>query len=198
MSTETDITELRNHMRKQRQGLSADEHRLASVFALNNILQHPLFLQAQHIALFLPNDSEIDISALMPVAWEKGKQCYLPALAASGKQLVFAPIDENSVLELNRYGIPEPEVSPDEIRQPYALDLVLTPLVAFDKQGNRIGMGGGYYDRSFAFLRQQDSPSPHLLGVAYDFQRVDKITPEEWDVPLHGVITDQMFYSAEK
>ena len=197
MSKDLNTANIRKQMRLQRRALSAHEHRLASDMALDKILRHPIFLRARHIALFLPNDGEIDISELMPTAWSMNKHCYLPVLASPGQRLVFAPMEKDSHLELNRYGIPEPQVNRRKILQPQQLDLVLTPLVAFDAQGNRVGMGGGYYDRSFAFLRRrQHWRRPRMLGVAHDFQRVNKLPQQPWDVPLHGVFTDQAFYPA--
>lgn len=197
MNQDINTQDLRRQMRSQRRALSAYEHRLASDRALDKILHHPVFLRARHIALFLPNDGEIDISELMPVAWAMHKHCYLPVLASPGQRLTFAAMEKNTRLELNRYGIPEPVTSRRHHRQPQQLDLVLTPLVAFDEQGNRLGMGGGYYDRSFAFLRRrQHWCKPRMLGVAHDFQRVGKLPRQPWDVPLHGVFTDQQFYPA--
>lgn len=198
MRKDLNTNTLRKQMRSQRRALSTREHRLASDMALDKILRHPVFLRARHIALFLPNDGEIDISELIPTAWAMNKHCYLPVLASPGQRLVFAPMEKNSRLELNRYGIPEPQANRRKILQPQQLDLVLTPLVAFDAQGNRIGMGGGYYDRSFAFLRRrQHWRRPRMLGVAHDFQRVNKLPQQPWDVRLHGVFTDQGFYPAD-
>ena len=199
MNQQNNTQSLRKQMRSQRRALSAHEHRLASDMALDKILRHPVFMRARHIALFLPNDGEIDISELMPTAWSMNKHCYLPVLASPGQRMVFAPMEKDSRLELNRYGIPEPQVNRRKLLQPQQLDLVLTPLVAFDTQGNRIGMGGGYYDRSFAFLRRrQHWRKPRMLGVAHDFQRVDQLPPQLWDVPLHGVFTNRGFYPAKR
>ena len=77
---------------------------------------------------------------------------------------------------------------------PEAIDLVLVPLVAFDPQRNRIGMGGGFYDRSFAFRKNPDQPRPVLIGVAHELQKVDLLEPEPWDVQLDMVVTDQAVY----
>ena len=195
MSNDINTSNLRRQMRSQRRALTVHEQRLASDNVLDLILHHPTFRRARHIALFLPNDGEIDISELMPVAWAMKKHCYLPVLATPGQRLIFAPMEKHSRLELNRYGIPEPVANRRQLRLPQQLDLVLTPLVAFDIHGNRIGMGGGYYDRSFAFLRRrQHWRRPHMLGVAHDFQQLSALPRQPWDVPLHGVFTDQRFY----
>ena len=77
------------------------------------------------------------------------------------------------------------------------LDVVIAPLVAFDESLNRLGMGGGYYDRTFAFRkRARVLRRPVLIGVAYSFQRVDRLQPENWDVPLDVVITEKESYGS--
>ena len=188
---------LRRKLRHARRQLTPAQQRLAARRLYRQLAQHPRFRRARHIALFLPKDGEIDISELLPTAWDMNKHCYLPVLASPGQRLTFAPMERNSRLALNRYGIPEPVVTHRRLRQPQQLDLVLAPLVAFDVQGNRLGMGGGYYDRSFAFLRHRRHwRHPHLVGVAHDFQRVDRLPHQPWDVPLEGIFTDQRFYPA--
>ena len=91
----------------------------------------------------------------------------------------------------NRYGIPEPQCPRDELVEAAEIELVLIPLLAFDRRGHRLGSGAGYYDRSFAFLREVERPAlPLLVGVAYAFQEVESIAPEAWDVPLDFVATE--------
>ena len=97
-------------------------------------------------------------------------------------------------MRINRFRLPEPDV-PDEIMlAPRELDLVLAPLVVFDANCNRIGMGGGYYDRSFEFRRTTDIDRPTLIGVAHELQRVDALQPEPWDGRLDAVASDQHIY----
>jgi 5-formyltetrahydrofolate cyclo-ligase len=104
----------------------------------------------------------------------------------------FARIGPRMVLEPNLYGISEPR--PIELIDPRALDLVLTPLVAFDDNGNRIGVGAGYYDRCFAFLRlRRHWFKPKLVGTAYGLQRIGPVDPNPWDVPLWGAVTENGF-----
>jgi 5-formyltetrahydrofolate cyclo-ligase len=79
---------------------------------------------------------------------------------------------------------------------PIALDWIFVPVVAFDARGNRLGMGGGYYDASLAVLRHRQCwRRPRLVGLAHEFQRIDTLDVDNWDVPLHGILTDQRFYS---
>ena len=108
-----------------------------------------------------------------------------------GKQLRFAPWQAGDAVRPNRYGIPEP-VAPTGLLEPFQLDLVFVPLLGFDRRGHRLGHGGGYYDRSFAFLNEQVRPTePLLVGIAYSFQELPAIDEEDWDVPLDFVATER-------
>lgn len=179
-------------MRARRRTLDHDERRLASLRVTEAIVASRLFRQSRHIALYLANDGELDLDPLVELALHRGKRLYLPVLSPQRtNHLLFAPYHHHSLLLENRFGIPEPLVSPRQLVAPRRLDLVLTPLVAFDTQGNRLGMGGGFYDRSFAFLHHRRSwRKPQLLGVAYEFQQLPQLPHQEWDVPLSGIATE--------
>ncbi len=148
------------------------------------------FATASTVAGYWACHGELDPAPLLECAWAMDKAVYLPVLA--GNALQFAPYRPNTLLRRNRFQIPEPEVSPTEWLPPLALDLVLTPLVAFDLTGTRLGMGGGFYDRSFAFLRgpAQSGRRPRLVGVAYEFQQVETLVRQPWDVPLDAAATE--------
>ena len=114
----------------------------------------------------------------------------LPGLHDDGR-LRFAPWRAGEAVVPNRFGIPEPAIAPDSLLEPEALDLAVVPLVGFDIRCHRLGMGGGWYDRSFAFRHRQPAP-PRLVGAAFAFQQVDGELPSEaWDVQLDAVCTDQ-------
>ncbi len=115
----------------------------------------------------------------------------LPVL--DGEQLAFAPWRPGEPLESNRYGIPEPVVSPARLLRPEAMAFVVLPLVAFDARGARLGMGGGWYDRSFAFRQTQTGP-PWLVGAGLELQRVDCIETADWDVPVDAVCSEAQTY----
>ncbi|MDH5514996.1 MAG: 5-formyltetrahydrofolate cyclo-ligase, partial [Gammaproteobacteria bacterium] len=131
---------------------------------------------------------------LMQHLWTLGKKIYLPVLVPfSDNRLWFAHFVPGDRLVYNRYGIPEP--ASRNLIKPTALDLVLTPLVAFDVHGHRIGMGGGYYDRRFAFLRQRTRwRKPRMLGIAYDMQKQERILSNAWDIPMDAIVTEQALY----
>jgi 5-formyltetrahydrofolate cyclo-ligase len=183
---------LRNHLRARRRALSAAEQR-AAADALARLLGHnEVFRRSRHIAFYLSHDGELDPAALMRRAWAMGKVCYLPVITPE-QRLWFARYAPGGDLIPNRYGIPEP-ATPDVIgaRQ---LDLILAPLVGFDERGHRLGMGGGFYDRTLAFLRHRRAwRKPRVIGIAHELQRVERLDGAPWDVPLDGVATERALY----
>ncbi|HBP2722431.1 TPA: 5-formyltetrahydrofolate cyclo-ligase, partial [Pseudomonas aeruginosa] len=99
----------------------------------------------------------------------------------------------------NRFRISEPLADAGRQRKAWALDLVLLPLVGFDEQGGRLGMGGGFYDRSLAYLaRRKNGHKPTLIGLAHECQKVDRLALASWDIPLAGTVTDAGWYVAGK
>jgi 5-formyltetrahydrofolate cyclo-ligase len=181
---------LRRKMRQQRRVLSFFNKKQASIALAAQLMQLNVIRQAQHIACYLPNDGEISLIPFIEQCWRLGKICYLPYLQPHKPSLWFVPYFPDSAMKNNYFGIPEPQAVRQ--RKPvWALNCVLTPLVAFDAKGKRMGMGGGYYDRCFAYLqRQTHRQQPRLIGVAYDFQEVEALKTQPWDVPLQGVITE--------
>jgi len=189
------IRQLRNRIRQQRRTLGdAEASRCANQLALRTAA-HALVTHSKHIAAYLATDGEMNTWPLLSLLWAKGKKIYLPVLTpGTNNKLGFARFDAADMLAYNRFGILEP-VRRTFIK-PTALDLVLAPLVAFDEAGHRIGMGGGYYDRSFAFLNQRKHwHKPRLFGLAYELQKLDSITPNDWDLPLDAIATETTIYT---
>jgi len=188
--------ELRSELRAARRALDDHERRSCADACARQLLNHPGFRNARRIAAYLPADGELDTTPLIERAWEMGKRVYLPVLLPHGaKRLWFARYTPDTQLIRNRFGIPEPARATHTRVAPLSLDLVLTPLVAFDAQGHRLGMGGGFYDRSFAYLlRHNRWLRPRLIGLAYDFQRHTRLPHQPWDVPLHAIATDHRLY----
>lgn len=187
--------ELRRHLRLKRQSLTFEQQAQASENLALNLLKLPDLHRARHIGIYLANDGEIDPSLYIDLARKKGIHFYLPILHPiyPGK-LVFSPYYDGVQLTANRFGIPEPPFPRSRRKPAWALDAVLFPLVGFDETGGRLGMGGGFYDRTFAFSRIRPCMAPKLVGLAHDFQRVEQLPIEPWDVPLHGVVTDKRCY----
>ena len=160
------------------------------------VLALPAFGRAEHIAGYSAFAGELDPAPLLDRARELGKQVYLPIIVGKDR-LLFAPLRRADRLKPNRFGILEPDVPETSWLPPPRLDLVLTPLVAFDNTGNRLGMGAGFYDRSFEFLNcPKRPPRPCLVGLAYEIQKVTQLRRERWDVPLDAVVTEAALYPA--
>lgn len=196
-----DTKTLRQKIREQRRALSESEHEHASYLVCERIAASRVFQQSKHIAFYLTNDGEVDLSLLIKHAWQQKKKVYLPVLAEPNTQrLWFVPYTPNTKLKNNRFGIPEPIHSyKTRLRKTLSLDLILMPLVAFDPQGNRVGMGGGFYDRTLAFLRQRKYwHKPNLMGVAYEFQKQKQLDANPWDIPLQAITTETHLYLKDK
>ena len=187
---------LRRKLRQTRRQLSPAQQRHAARRLYRQLSPHPLFRRARHIALYLPNDGEIDPRLLLRAAQRRGKATYLPVLNPWPRtRMVFQRIEPGERLRRNRFGIFEPVIRTARQRRVWALDLLLMPLVGFDGNGGRLGMGGGFYDRSLAYrARRKKSHKPTLLGLAHECQRVDRLPLESWDVPLLGTVTDRGWY----
>lgn len=140
------------------------------------------------VAGYWAADGEIALHAWQLRLPKDATYC-LPVLGED-KRLRFAPWRSGEAVAANRFGIPEPVVTADALLEPADLDLVVVPLVGFDRRCHRLGMGGGWYDRSFAFRHGQPAP-PLLVGAAFEFQQVDGELPsEDWDVRLDAICTD--------
>ncbi|WP_017476613.1 5-formyltetrahydrofolate cyclo-ligase [Pseudomonas sp. PAMC 26793] len=191
--------QLRRMLRKARRALTPSEQRQAALGLYRQLAQHPLFRRAKHISLYLPTDGEIDPRLLLRAAQRRGKATYLPVLSAWPRtKMVFQRVRPGEKLRPNRFRILEPQVNASRQRKVWALDLVLLPLVGFDDVGGRLGMGGGFYDRSLAYMARRKSwRKPTLLGLAHECQKVERLAQASWDVPLEGTVTDKDWYIAE-
>jgi 5-formyltetrahydrofolate cyclo-ligase len=184
---------LRAEMRARRRAISSHERaRLATALA-RHLGQWLRLLGARRVACYLPNDAEMDPGPIVERLRSNGTRVLLPAL--HNDALWFLPYERNTRLAPNRFGIPEPDVTPRKRCRARDLDLVLMPLVAFDDAGNRLGMGGGFYDRTFSYLKYRSYwKKPLLIGIAYELQRLDSLPAQPWDVPLRGVATEKRLY----
>jgi 5-formyltetrahydrofolate cyclo-ligase len=135
----------------------------------------------------------MDLGPFLELLRNSGTQVLLPAL--HNRALWFLPYGRDTRLAPNRFGIPEPDVAAHTRCRARDLDLVLMPLVAYDDAGNRLGMGGGFYDRTFSYLKYRSFwRKPLLIGVAYELQRLESLPARPWDVPLNGVATEKRLY----
>ena len=192
MSMEYSANELRKRNRNLRSGLDQPTLDQAATNLGERICSVPEYAQAARIAVYFAVNGEISLDLVIDQALAQGKQIYLPNL--DQKTLRFSPYFRQQKMRINKFKLPEPDVGEEEMLEPETLDLVLAPLVVFDADGNRIGMGGGFYDRSFAFRKDATRTSPVLIGVAHELQKVEQLIAESWDVQLDMVVTDQAIY----
>lgn len=186
--------ELRERMRARRAALDARTRAEAGLRMAGRLAELPALACARRLAGYFACAGELPLHAVPGLCRERGIEYLLPVLRR-GRVMRFAPWRPGAVLASNRYGIPEPQVPEAALRAARHLDLVLVPLLAFSRDGLRLGSGGGFYDASFAFLRTQARPArPWLCGVAYACQEVDcghpALAAQPWDVRLDAVLTE--------
>lgn len=192
--------QLRRQMRARRRALTPAQQRRSAQALARQLQRMPAFIRSRKIALYLPNDGEIDPRPLAKKAWRMGKHCYLPVLhPLKPRQLIFIRYRPDTPLYPNRFGIPEPDLRRHSWLAPESLDLVLLPLVAFDREGGRLGMGGGFYDSTFAFKNRTlpRKTKPQLVGLAHSCQEAESVARETWDIPLSAIVTERELIQAK-
>lgn len=177
---------LRREMRLRRANLTEEQQQQAEQHICQQALALIAQCHAQTIALYLAFDGEISTSLLIKTLWQQGKTVCLPRLHpfAAG-QLLFFCYQPNSVLQVNAFSIFEPQLDITTLVPQAELDIIFTPLVAFDRQGNRLGMGGGFYDRTLQHWQQKNFIP---IGLAHRCQQVEQLPIESWDVPLSQIL----------
>lgn len=179
--------QLRRHLRAQRQSLDRHQQNLAARRLLNQLRRLPEYRNARHIAGYWASDGEISLQSLFRHARFSGKRYYLPIIARQEGKMTFHRYCQGQWLFDNRYGMKEPgRRQPSRPIQKF--DVIIVPLVGFDRRGRRLGMGGGYYDRALTFKCQH---RPFLIGVAHALQEVQCLPTDHWDVPMDAIVTDQ-------
>ncbi|ACR70498.1 5-formyltetrahydrofolate cyclo-ligase [Edwardsiella ictaluri] len=189
--------QLRHRLRTLRRSLSHNQQYQAALALKDHLLMLPQLSQPRHIALYLPFDGEPDTQPLIHALWQRGHRIALPRLHPfSSGHLLFLEYTPDTPMCHNRFGIAEPYLDVTRIIPLARLDLILTPLVAFDRQGHRLGMGGGFYDRTLQGWQQRHrlGVGPYPIGLAHDCQRVAALPVAAWDVPLPEIITPQAHY----
>jgi 5-formyltetrahydrofolate cyclo-ligase len=176
-------SQLREQLRKRRLQLSAEQRHAAALAATNNAERLLEWQSSRHVAVYLHTNGELETGLLQRSCRAQGKFLYLPVIRQD-QSLEFALWAEAAELRPNRYGIDEPGPSAPRVGAE-DLDIVFVPLLGWDRAGNRLGMGGGFYDRTLAGVK-----GPLRVGLAYDCQRLEGILPEPWDVPMDYVVTE--------
>ena len=182
------INQLRRTLRQQRNTLPADLRQRFNQSINQHLLDSNLLQTASSIACFLANDGEPSLETFIQAAIQSNCTTYLPVIGE--RKLCFAAYQSGDQLSNNQFNIPEP--TKKHLIATERLSVILVPLVGFDAKGNRLGMGGGYYDRSLSFMKQPSSEgNPLLIGIAYQSQHITKLDAQPWDIPLDAVITEK-------
>lgn len=184
---------LRNSIKQVRSKISSGYVAKSSTQICRRIRSLDAYRKAKHIALYNAANGEVNLAQIWKRAPMHGKYCYFPCLKEKERSLLFLPANPKTPFKQNRYGIYEPEVGADLAIDPEQLDVIFVPLVAFDADCTRLGMGAGYYDRTL-----ENKKKCLLIGVAHQFQCIDYIEPQAWDVPLDAVVTNKTIYWREK
>jgi 5-formyltetrahydrofolate cyclo-ligase len=184
---------LRRRLKALRLALPHDERRAAERAIAKSLQRLRVFRRGARVAVYLAMPGEADLSDAITRARSAGVRLYVPQITSRRRRgMVFAPLPAAGILRPNFFGIREPAAARRTRIAPLQLDAILLPLVGFDRAGNRLGMGAGYYDRALARLARPDRRwcRPRLIGVAYACQETDDIVPTRRDVPLQQVVTE--------
>ena len=185
--------QLRQQLKAKRNLLTQQQMEHSALACCDLILQSKILGNTNNIAIYLQHQNEINPQPLIEALWDQGKQLYLPVIEENN-ELSFAHYEKNCEMRTNPYGITEPVSK--QLCHLNNFDVIFMPLVAFDDNGHRLGMGGGYYDRSLA--NRTNKSSPCTVGLAYEFQKVEQIPTEDWDQAMDFIATDQKIYQTHK
>ena len=181
---------LRARMSVRRNELDAKQRIAAAAGVLHALESLPEFMTDPKVAGYWAVRGELPLNVAVASLTRREQKYFLPVLGQA-RQLRFAEYREGMSLQGNRFGIPEPEVPSETLQTAGDMDVILLPLLAFDRKGRRLGTGGGWYDSSLAFLGNEPRPErPLLVGIGYTFQEVEAVPIQPWDVDLDYVATD--------
>lgn len=185
-SSPTDLPSLRRSLRRQRRALSTGQRQQVGAGAARRLRRQPMFQRAQHVGIYLDDFGEVPTQAMIQLCFKLGKTVYLPRVRRFDQRLVFVRISRqqyhNRRFARHRLGMLEPRHSRGQSVK--KLQLLILPLLGFDDTGTRLGMGGGYYDRTLVHCPAQ----PFRVGLAYDFQQVERLQRQAWDQPLDAAL----------
>lgn len=185
-SSSTDLPSLRRSLRRQRRALSTRQRQQVGAAATRRLCRQPVFQRAQHVGIYLDDFGEVPTQAMIQLCFQHGKTVYLPQVRQFDQRLLFVRINrqqyQNRRFARHRLGMLEPRQSRGQSVK--KLQLLIMPLLGFDGTGTRLGMGGGYYDRTLARCPAR----PFRVGLAYDFQQVERLQRQVWDQPLDAAL----------
>lgn len=193
------LAQLRKKIRQQRRNLSRKQQQHHQQAVTRLLSKQLFFLKSRRIAIYSHSDGEMHTDQIIRLIHQQKKLCYLPVLFPfQHNKLWFLPYRQNQRLRKNRFGINEPAHIKEKIKD-WSIDIIFMPLVAFDTNGNRLGMGGGFYDRTLsAGKKLTQMKKPLLIGLAHELQKTNQLMTNEWDIPLDAVLTEKKLYVFSK
>ena len=192
MSIANKALTLRTILRQQRRALSARQQQQAARNISRHLQQFWPLKRARRIAYYRANDGEISPQAIVDILQRRDCTAYLPVLhPLKYPRLYFSQHHRLAKLCRNRFDIAEPQLGRNPLAAVWTLDIILLPLVGFDRHGNRLGMGGGFYDRTLARLPHNHMKRPLLIGLAHHCQEIERLPTQSWDIPLDIIVTDK-------
>lgn len=185
--------DLRSRLKTKRRQLSEYQVAEAAVSVNKKLWQLPELARGYRIGCYLSVNGEVNCDKFIRTAWMRKKRIFVPVLRKN--DMGFYQLNPDDSLQNNRFGIPEPSQKTSAYISAKNLDIILVPLLGFDSKGNRLGMGGGYYDRILAFTKYRSTfRRPLLIGLGYDFQHAEALKHNNWDIPMHLVVTQAQTY----
>jgi len=188
-----EVRDARRRLKRARTAFAGGVRAAAERTIVDSLGELPVFRRGARIAMYLPMRGEVDLRPAIEAAWRRGVAVFVPSIVNRRRgRMAFVPWTPGSARRRNAYGIEEPAAAAARVPA-LQLDAVVLPVVGFDRRGNRLGMGAGYYDR--ALRRRLDAARrwrrPRLIGVAFACQELERILVSPWDVPLDLVITER-------
>ncbi|WP_433847155.1 5-formyltetrahydrofolate cyclo-ligase [Acinetobacter proteolyticus] len=187
------LNSLRKQLRLKRRQLSHYQQKKVEQRVLVQLRQFSRFKSASKIGLYLHAFGEVHTHKLLKLCFQQNKQVYLPMICNMNQHLVWVSVSSRQYLNRrfshHPLGMKEPMASRG--KHVSHLDLLIMPLLACDHLGTRVGMGGGYYDRTLSTAKHR----PYRLGLAHAFQYVEgPLLRQKWDQPLHALLSPKKFY----
>ncbi|TXH03953.1 MAG: 5-formyltetrahydrofolate cyclo-ligase [Nevskiaceae bacterium] len=182
---------MRRDLRRRRNAITPEDARKAALLAACHLAGSAWLRRAQHVAVYLDYGAELGTAPLIDALLRLGKHVYVPRIAVATRRMRFLRLTAETPLRTNAYGIAEPVGRPRE-RRARQMDVIVLPLLGFDGRGQRLGTGGGYYDRALAAPRP--FRRPRLIGYGYALQQVDAVPAEPWDIRLDAAATESGLY----
>lgn len=188
-----ELSFIRKNLRSKRRSLSPLEQKKAQLNVLQHLNSLAIFHSSKKIGLYLHAFGEVHTDLIIKLCFQKNKQVYLPMICSMNQHLVWVRISKNQYVNRrfshHPLGMKEPMAT--RAKHVSSLDLLIMPLLACDRYGTRIGMGGGYYDRTLASAKHK----PYRLGLAHQFQFIEHtLKRQSWDQPLDALLTPQRVY----